>query len=76
MTQQIYSAICCAASSGCPIAVPVLVGIMLCRATAAGFIHNELAGVFVPEDVRERMRLAGENGIAEGIAHARELLEE
>jgi homocysteine S-methyltransferase len=33
-------------------------------------------GVFVPEDVRERMRKAGENGVAEGIAQARELLEE
>ena len=46
-----------------------------CRAIAhTEFIHNELAGVFVPEDVRERMRDAGENGIAEGIAQARELL--
>jgi homocysteine S-methyltransferase len=41
----------------------------------AEFIHNELAGVFVPGDVRERMRLAGESGIAEGIAQSRDLLE-
>jgi homocysteine S-methyltransferase len=41
----------------------------------AEFIHNELAGVFVPNDVRERMRMAGENGIAEGIAQSRDLLE-
>jgi hypothetical protein len=29
----------------------------------------------VPDDVRERMRMAGENGIAEGLAQARDLLE-
>ena len=28
----------------------------------------------MPQDVRDRMRDAGENGIAEGIAQARELL--
>ncbi|MEX2245724.1 MAG: bifunctional homocysteine S-methyltransferase/methylenetetrahydrofolate reductase [Dehalococcoidia bacterium] len=57
--------------------VPVLVGILPLQSSKhAEFIHNELAGVFVPEPVRERMRLAGENGMAEGIAHARELLEE
>ncbi|MEX2227695.1 MAG: bifunctional homocysteine S-methyltransferase/methylenetetrahydrofolate reductase [Dehalococcoidia bacterium] len=78
MTQQIYSA-------GLlenflerlgAISVPVLVGIMPLQSYRhAEFIHNELAGVFVPDDVRERMRLAGENGIAEGITQARELLE-
>jgi homocysteine S-methyltransferase len=57
--------------------VPVLVGILPLQSSRhAEFIHNELAGVFVPDDVRERMRKAGENGVAEGIAHARELLEE
>jgi homocysteine S-methyltransferase len=56
--------------------VPILLGVMpLHSERHAEFIHNELAGVFVPDDVRERMRLAGENGIAEGIAQARELLE-
>ena len=74
MTQQIYSCeICCRASSTAsgPIDVPVLVGIMPLQSYRhTEFIHNELAGVFVPEDVRERMRRAGENGIAEGIAQA------
>jgi homocysteine S-methyltransferase len=57
--------------------VPVLVGILPLQSSRhAEFIHNELAGVFVPDDVRERMRKAGENGVAEGIAHARELLED
>jgi homocysteine S-methyltransferase len=54
----------------------VLVGIMPLQSSRhAEFIHNELAGVFVPGEVRERMRAAGENGIAEGIAQARELLD-
>ena len=30
----------------------------------------------LPDPVRERMRLAGENGLAEGMAIARELLEQ
>ncbi|MDP9237556.1 MAG: bifunctional homocysteine S-methyltransferase/methylenetetrahydrofolate reductase [Chloroflexota bacterium] len=79
MTQQVYSA----ETLGSflerlgKIDVPVLVGIMPLQSHRhTEFIHNELPGVFVPENVRERMRLAGENGIAEGIAHARELLEE
>ncbi len=42
----------------------------------AEFIHNELAGVVVPEAVRERMRLAGERGIEEGLALSRDLLEQ
>jgi len=78
MTQQIYSASLLESflERLGPIDVPVLVGIMPLQSYRhAEFIHNELAGVFVPEDVRERMRLAGENGIAEGIAQARELLE-
>jgi homocysteine S-methyltransferase len=78
MTQQIYSADLLESflERLGPIHVPVLVGIMPLQSYRhAEFIHNELAGVFVPDDVRERMRLAGENGIAEGIAQARELLE-
>jgi len=78
MTQQIYSASLLESflERLGPIDVPVLVGIMPLQSYRhAEFIHNELAGVFVPDDVRERMRLAGENGIAEGIAQARELLE-
>lgn len=60
-----------------PIDIPVLIGVMPLQSHKhTEFIHNELAGVFVPEDVRERMRKAGENGVAEGLAQARELLEQ
>lgn len=78
MTQQLYSAelLRTFLEKLGPIEIPVLVGIMPLQSHRhAEFIHNELAGVFVPEDVRERMRAAGENGAAEGIAQARELLE-
>ena len=79
MTQQLYSAEMLKSFLGRlgPIDIPVLVGIMpLQSGRNAEFVHNEVPGVFVPEEVRERMRKAGENGVAEGIAQARELLEE
>ncbi len=78
MTQQIYSADILEGflEKLGAVEVPLLVGIMPLQSSKhAEFIHNELAGVFVPKDVRDRMREAGENGIAEGIAQARELLE-
>jgi homocysteine S-methyltransferase len=78
MTQQIYSAEILESflERLGPISVPLLVGIMPLQSSKhAEFIHNELAGVSVPQDVRDRMREAGENGKEEGIAQARELLE-
>ena len=56
--------------------IPIILGIMpLYSHRHAEFIHHELAGVMLPDAVRERMRLAGENGLAEGMSIARELLE-
>ncbi len=78
MTQQIYSAEILRSflERLGPIDIPMMIGIMPLQSHRhTEFIHNELAGVFVPEPVRERMRLAGENGVAEGIAQAGELLE-
>ena len=55
--------------------VPILLGVMpLHSERHAEFIHNELAGVVVPEAIRQRMREAGEDGLAEGIAIAREII--
>ena len=55
--------------------VPILLGVMpLHSERHADFIHNELAGVVVPESVRLRMREAGDNSIAEGAAIAREIV--
>jgi homocysteine S-methyltransferase len=79
MTQQFYDAASLESflERLGPIDIPVLIGVMPLQSHKhTEFIHNELAGVFVPEDVRERMRRAGENGVAEGLAQARELLEQ
>lgn len=57
--------------------VPVLLGVMpLVSSPHAEFIHNELAGVVVPEDVRARMRAAGEAGVAAGLEIAMEQVDE
>jgi homocysteine S-methyltransferase len=37
-------------------------------------MHNEVPGIVVPEQLRDRMRKAGENGITEGLTQSRELL--
>jgi len=57
--------------------VPVLVGILpLFSHRNAEFLHNEVPGMSIPEDIRERMRRAGsgEKAQAEGIAIAQEAL--
>jgi methionine synthase I (cobalamin-dependent) len=60
-----------------PMGVPVLVGILpLASARNAEFLHNEVPGMRIPEEVRERMRKAGTGPAArkEGVAIAREML--
>jgi homocysteine S-methyltransferase len=55
--------------------VPVLVGILpLYSHKNAEFLHNEVPGMVIPEDIRERMRKAGsgEKAQAEGVAIAQE----
>ncbi len=60
-----------------PVEVPVLAGVLpLMSSRHAEFIHNELAGVEVPDAVRARMRDAGEAGSEAGLAIAREHTEE
>ncbi len=55
--------------------VPIIMGVLpLHSERHADFIHNELPGVVVPEAVRQRMREAGENGLAEGASIAREIV--
>ncbi|MBX5456017.1 MAG: bifunctional homocysteine S-methyltransferase/methylenetetrahydrofolate reductase [Thermogemmatispora sp.] len=57
--------------------VPVILGcIPLHSWRHAEFLHNEVAGVTIPERVRERMRLAGDQGTEEGLRLAQELLME
>ena len=55
--------------------VPVLVGILpLYSHKNAEFLHNEVPGMSIPEDIRERMQRAGsgEKAQAEGVAIAQE----
>lgn len=57
--------------------IPVLVGLLpLASYRNAEFLHNEVPGMSIPEDIRERMRVAGggPDGRAEGVAIAREML--
>ena len=57
--------------------VPVLVGILpLASYRNAEFLHNEVPGMSVPDDIRERMRKAGNGDEArkEGVAIARDML--
>ena len=56
---------------------PVLIGILpLYSHRNAEFLHNEVPGMSIPDDIRERMRKAGsgEAAQAEGVAIAREAL--
>jgi methionine synthase / methylenetetrahydrofolate reductase (NADH) len=57
--------------------VPVLVGILpLYSHKNAEFLHNEVPGMTIPEEIRERMRKAGsgEAAHAEGVSIAQEAL--
>jgi methionine synthase / methylenetetrahydrofolate reductase(NADPH) len=56
--------------------VPVLIGILpLVSERNAEFLHNEVPGISLPEEVRLRMRgKSGEAGVREGMAIAAELV--
>jgi methionine synthase / methylenetetrahydrofolate reductase(NADPH) len=55
--------------------VPIILGcIPLHSSRHAEYLHNEVPGITIPEDVRTRMRAAGERGHEEGLQIAEELL--
>ena len=57
--------------------VPVMVGILPLQSSRhAEFLHNEVPGITLTDRARERMRLAGPHGRAEGVKMAQELLED
>lgn len=57
--------------------IPIILGVLPLQSSRhAEYLHNEVPGITIPEPVRERMRLAGERGMEEGVALARELLRE
>jgi homocysteine S-methyltransferase len=59
-----------------PAPIPIMVGLQpLHSYRLAEKFHNEVPGIVIPEHVRERMRLAGENGFAVGLEMTLELAE-
>ena len=59
-----------------PLEVPIILGVMpLLSHRNAEFIQREMTGVSIPEEVRERMRRAGDEAPTEGLKMARELIE-
>jgi homocysteine S-methyltransferase len=60
-----------------PIPVPLLLGILPLQSYRhAEFLHNELPGVELTDDVLQRMRNAGSDGQAEGMKMASEILDQ
>ncbi|MCC6315799.1 MAG: bifunctional homocysteine S-methyltransferase/methylenetetrahydrofolate reductase [Thermomicrobiales bacterium] len=54
---------------------PVMIGILPLQSSKhAEFLHNEVPGITLSEEARERMRRAGADGRREGVAMAQELL--
>jgi methionine synthase / methylenetetrahydrofolate reductase(NADPH) len=55
--------------------IPMILGcIPLHSSRHAEFLHNEVPGITIPDEVRTRMRAAGEHGHEEGLDLAQELL--
>jgi homocysteine S-methyltransferase len=58
-----------------PLPVPLLLGVLPLQSTRhAEYMHNEVPGIIVPQELRKVMRAAGANGIAEGIRLAQEFV--
>ena len=56
---------------------PVLVGILpLVSLRHANFLHNEVPGIFIPDETRKRVEEAGEDGSQAGVEIAVELIEQ
>jgi homocysteine S-methyltransferase len=57
--------------------IPVLLGILpLVSERNAEFLHNEVPGIQLPDEVRQRMQgKSGEAGVAEGMTIAREIID-
>lgn len=58
-----------------PVPVPVILGIMPLQSHRhTEFLYNEVPGIRPTDSIRERMRLAGNNGRKEGVRISQELL--
>jgi methionine synthase I (cobalamin-dependent)/5,10-methylenetetrahydrofolate reductase len=58
-----------------PVGVPMILGMIpLHSSKHAEYLHNEVPGITIPDEVRARMREAGERGRDVGIELAREVI--
>src|SRR6185312_571728 len=58
-----------------PVDAPIILGMIpLHSAKHAEYLHNEVPGMSIPEEVRTRMREAGDHGREVGIALARDII--
>jgi homocysteine S-methyltransferase len=56
---------------------PVLVGILpLVSTRHVNFLHHEVPGIFIPEETRQRVEAAGEEGVKAGVEIAVELIDQ
>jgi homocysteine S-methyltransferase len=56
---------------------PVLAGVLpLVSVRHANFLHNEVPGIFIPDETRQRIEDAGENGAQVGVEVAVELIDQ
>lgn len=57
--------------------LPILAGVLpLASSRHTEFLHNEVPGITLTDEIRERMKRAGDNGRVEGLNLARELWSE
>ena len=60
-----------------PWTIPVIAGVLpLFSDRHAEFLHNEVPGINIPDEFRQRMRDAGEKGAKVGVVMARELIKQ
>ena len=56
---------------------PILVGILpLVNLRHANFLHNEVPGIFIPDETRQRIEDAGDDGVKAGVEVAVQLIDQ
>jgi len=56
---------------------PILVGVLpLVTVRHANFLHHEVPGIFIPDETRNRIEAAGDEGVKVGVEIAVELIEQ
>jgi homocysteine S-methyltransferase len=56
---------------------PILVGILpLVNVRHANFLHNEVPGIFIPDETRKRIEGAGDDGVQVGVEVAVTLIDQ